>query len=78
MKTKIKKCCETCQFWKLPDPSQKDIGNVGVCTWLMPHSSDFYAVNDHAPFWTSNLAFRTASFDGQSCGTYKAKQKKEK
>jgi hypothetical protein len=70
---KKSKSCEVCKFWKVGDPSIKDVGNVGLCVWTMPRKSGFYHHTKHAPFWTENIAYRTVSWNGSDCGAFRRK-----
>lgn len=74
----MKQSCENCRFWRGADPSMKRIGNIKLCTYLMPQSADFYAPPEHAPFWASSITFRTTSYDGQSCAVHQSKRKARK
>lgn len=67
------KRCEDCRFWTVGDASPKKIGNVGICSALMPHTAGFYDRNLNVPFWAQDLAHQTTSYQGVDCGTWKRK-----
>lgn len=61
--------CQTCVYWKQGDPADL-VGNKGVCTWALgqervPNSGGI--VYQKMPFWMSELARTTNSFEGENC-----------
>lgn len=69
-KEPIRQQCENCKWWRVGDHSPKDIGNVGICVWMLPRTSDFSNHTKHAPFWAEDILHQTTSYMGKNCGTY--------